>query len=126
MAGFNDAEFQERREAAAKAKKAALESFRAKTDPNDPAAIERARVRREIAAAREARAAERVAARLAREQELAEQRARDAALAEQAAREAAEREAREKREMADREVALEAERKAERDARYAARKKRKR
>jgi len=126
MAGFNDTSFLERREVAAKAKKAVLEVFRAKTDPNDPAVIDRARARREIAAAREVRAAERAAARLAREREIAEQQTRDAAQAAQAAAEAAERAAREKRETADREVALEAERKAERDARYAARKLRQR
>ena len=122
MSGFKDAGFLERQQAAAKAKQAALEKFRAQPGANDPAVVERERARRAIAEAREARASEREGARLAREKEMAEQRIRAAALAEQAAREAAERTAREQREIADGEVALQAGRKAERDARYAARK----
>ena len=122
MPGFNDLGFAERRAAAAKVKQAALEKFRVRSDPGNPALVERARVRMAIATARDARVAERATARLAREHAIAEQRTRDAALAEQSAREAAEQAAQARREMADHEVVLEAERKAERDARYAARK----
>jgi hypothetical protein len=122
MSGFKGTGFLERQQAAAKAKQAALDKFRAQPRADDPAVLERERARRAIVEAREARAGEREVARLAREKEMAEQRIRAAALAEQSAREGAERTAREQREIADGEVALEAERKAERDARYAARK----
>jgi hypothetical protein len=124
MNGFKDAGFLERQQSAAKAKQAALKKFRAQPGADDPAVMERERARRAIAEAREARASEREVTRLAREKEMAEQRIREAALAEQNAQETAERTAREQREIADGEVALQAGRKAERDARYAARKKR--
>ena len=97
MSGFKDASFLDRRAAAATAKKAALERFRAQPGADDPAVAERQRARRAIVEARAARAAEREAARLARDKELAEQKARDAALAQKAAEEAAERASREKR-----------------------------
>jgi hypothetical protein len=129
MAKSKEPDFAERMSAAAKAKKADLERFRAKTGPNDPGFAEREAARRAIAEAREKRAAERKAARLASEAREAEEKAaRDAALAaERLVREAAleaEKLAREKvaAEQAIRDAALEAERKAERDARYAARK----
>ena len=67
------------------------------------------------------RAAERGKAKLARGAAKAEQKRREAEAAAQAAAQLA----REKEEAAVRELALEAERKAARDARYAARKKRK-
>jgi hypothetical protein len=116
MSGFKDASFLDRRTAAAAAKKAQLERFRAQPGADDPAVIEREKARRAIAEAREARAAEREASKLKREKELAEQALLAAELAARTAAEAAERAAREKREIADREVALNAERKAERDA----------
>jgi hypothetical protein len=113
MAGFRNPDFAERQEAAAKAKKAALENFRAKAA--DPTLSERL-------TARTASAAERKAIKEAREAEKAEQKAREAERAAQAAREAAAAAERAKIESADREVALQAEQKAARDARYAARK----
>jgi hypothetical protein len=122
MSGFKLAGFLERQQAAAKAKHAALEKFRAQPGADDPAVAERAKARRAIVEAREARASEREAARLARQTETAEQGIRAAALAKQAAQDVAVQTAREQREIADREVALEAERKVERDVRYAARK----
>ncbi|MBC8242128.1 MAG: hypothetical protein H8E30_16875 [Alphaproteobacteria bacterium] len=96
---------------AAQAKRAQIEKARAKTPENDPKYAEKQAARRAIAVAREARKAE---------VQAAEEAVRALALiAEQEAREAA------AIEEADREVALAAEAKAARDARYAARRARK-
>ncbi len=103
--------FDDRINAAAAAKQALLERFRARPSPDDPAEIERQAALKAIADARDARAAERRAAKEAELQRLA---------AEAAARKAAELAAAQE---AKRQAALlEAERKAARDARYAARK----
>ena len=126
MSGFKDASFLDRQAAAAAAKKSQLERFRALPKADDPAVVEREKARRTIVAARQARATEREASKLVREREQAEQAALTAELTAKAAKEAAERATREQLEIADREVALNAERKAERDAKYAARKARKR
>jgi hypothetical protein len=91
-----------------------LNKFRSQPGVDDPAVIQRR-------AEREAQAAERAKAKLAREAAKAEQKLREAEAAVQAAAQLA----REKEEAATKEAALEAERKAARDARYAARKKRK-
>jgi hypothetical protein len=72
--------------------------------------------------ARLVRMAEREAAKRAREAELAEQAARAAELAAQAQREAEEADALLAAERDERAILLEAEQKAARDARYAARK----
>jgi hypothetical protein len=72
-------------------------------------------------AEREAQAAERAKAKLARDAAKAEKKRREAEIAEQAAAQLA----REKEAAVAKEAALEIERKAARDARYAARKKRK-
>jgi hypothetical protein len=114
MSGFKEPNFADRQKAAQEARKNILEKFRAKPGPDDPAVLRRQ-------AEREALAAERAKAKLAREAAKAEQAAREAA----AAAEAAAQLQREKEEAAARELALEAERKAARDARYAARKRRK-
>jgi uncharacterized protein DUF6481 len=113
MAGFKQPDFVERQEAAAKARKVALEKFRAKAA--DPALAEGLK-------ARTAGAAERKALKHAREIEKAEKKAREAERAEQAERDAAIEAERGKAESAQRERALQAEQKAARDARYAARK----
>lgn len=121
--------FDDRLSAAARAKKAELEKFRARSGVNDPASAERQAARRVVAAARDARAAERNASRLAAiAREADEKAARDAAVAvEQAARAAAAAadeaasDAELVKQAADA-VTLQAERKAVRDARYAARK----
>jgi len=121
--------FDDRLNAAANAKKAELEKFRARSRVNDPASAERQAARQAVGAARDARSAERDAARLAGVARAAdEQAARDAAAeVEQAARDAAAeaeqaaRAAEIARQAAD-DVVLQAERKAARDARYAARK----
>jgi hypothetical protein len=113
MAGFKNPDLQERQEAAAKAKKAALQKFLAKAA--DPALAERL-------TARTAGAAERKAVRTVRDAEKAETKARDAERALKAERDAALQAERDKTERAQRELALQAEQKAARDARYAARK----
>jgi hypothetical protein len=103
--------FDDRISAAAAAKQALLERFRARPSPDDPAEIERQAALKAIADARDVRAAERRAAKEAELQRLA---------AEAAARKAAELLAAQE---AKRQAALlEAERKAARDAKYAARK----
>ena len=106
---------------AAKAKRAQLEKAQANNPANDPGFAERQAGRRAAAIAREARKAERKAAKLVDETRKAEEElAHEIALkAEQ------ERHKAEVGEQAAREIALDAERKAERDRRYAARKTRK-
>jgi hypothetical protein len=132
--------FDDRLTAAANAKKAQLEKFRARSGGKDPGFAERQAARQAVGVARDARAVGRTTARLAGiAREADEQAARDAAAkaeqaardvaaeAEQAARdvaaeaEQAARDADVARQAAD-DVALQAERKAARDARYAARK----
>ena len=111
----------ERRNNAAAVKKAMLDKFRAVTQ--DPVLVEQQRLKRSaINEARDARMAEREAARKVREAELAAQAAREAEIAAQAQREREAAEALVKAEEAERALALAAEQKAARDARYAARK----
>ncbi len=114
MSGFKEPSFADRQKAAQQARKSILDKFKAQPGPDDPAVQQRA-------AEREAQAAARAAAKLARDAEKAEKKRRE----EEAAAEAAALALREKEEAIKREEALEAERKAARDARYAARKKRK-
>jgi hypothetical protein len=122
MAIFQHPEFNERLSAAATAKQALLERFRAKVNHNDPEFQRKQAERVAISQARDVRIAERKAAREAAE--AAERAAREAKeAAERAERE--EREARERAEAAAWKAALEEEKKAARDARYAARKARK-
>jgi hypothetical protein len=105
----------ERLNAARNARDAMAAKFRQRPGSDDPAAAERRAARAAVSAARETRMAERKAARLAEEARIAAEREADAAeRVEQAKRMAAEKEADDAR--------LEAERKASRDARYAARK----
>jgi len=114
MSGFKEPSFADRQKAAMEARKSILDKFKAKPGPDDPAVLQRQ-------AEREAQAATRAAAKLARDAAKAEQIRREA---EQAAEAAAEK-IRLEAEQAAQEVALQAEQKAARDARYAARKKRK-
>jgi hypothetical protein len=107
--------FNERLTRAADARKAALEKFRARPGPDDPAVLERQAELKAIADAREVRAAERAAARAAAAAKAAAEAA--ALLAEEKARAAEEK---------ARAAALAAEQKAARDSRYAARKTRRR
>jgi hypothetical protein len=121
--GFKDPGFLERKSAATDARKAALEKFRA--NANDSGAAERQTARQGVVAAREARAAERKAAKAAREIEAAAEAARAKELAEKAKLDAAAQAKRDAAEKAEREIAEAAARKAVRDAKYAARKARK-
>jgi hypothetical protein len=122
MARFQQPGFGERLSAAATAKAAGLEKFRAAGGADDPGVLRKKAERLALAEARDTRLTERKVAREA--QEAAERAAREASEAtEKAERE--EREARERVEKASRQVALEEEKKNERDARYAARKVRK-
>jgi membrane protein involved in colicin uptake len=119
-----DKGFRERLNAAAEAKKALLEKFRAQAGPDDPAVIERQAAREAVSVARDVRVVERKAAREAD----AAQRDADAVRRQaDAVREAAEQASRDAEQKAARDAsaaALKAEQKATRDARYAARKKR--
>src|SRR6516162_11338366 len=73
--------FDDRLSAAANAKKAELEKFRARSAANDPAFAERQAARHAISVARDARIAERNASRLARlAREAGEKAARNAAV----------------------------------------------
>ena len=125
MKNFKQPSLADRRDTAAKARQAERERALAKVAANAPKLAEQQEARRATNEAREARAAQRkiekqeAAARAARALE-AEQAARKAA--EEAEREA---QARAQVENAAREVELKARQKAERDARYAARKARK-
>jgi hypothetical protein len=111
MSGFKEPDFLKRQEAAAIAKKAALEKFRAKAA--DPALTDRLTERM-------ARAADHKAVRTAREAEKALTKTRETERAQQAEVEAALQAERIKAEVAQRERELEAKRKVARDARYAA------
>jgi hypothetical protein len=114
MSGFKEPSFADRQKAAQEARKNILNKFRSQPGVDDPAVIQRR-------AEREAQAAERAKAKLTRDAAKADRKVREA----EAVAEAAAQLAREKEEAAAREAALEIERKAARDARYAARKKRK-
>ena len=114
MSGFKEPNFVDRQKAAQEARKNILNKFRTQPGPDDPAVKARQ-------AAREAMAAERAKATLAREAAKAEQKR----LEEEAAAVAAAQLVREKEEALAQQAALEAEQKAARDARYATRKKKK-
>jgi hypothetical protein len=122
MRGFKEKGFSERLGAAAEARKAQLEKFRAKPGPDDPATVERQEARRATAIARDARDAER---KTTKDQTAAKEAERHAA--EQAGITTREADAlQEAADKAARDVTTLAEQKAARDARYAARKARKR
>lgn len=110
--------FADRIGAAEAAKKAAIEQFRARPGPDDPAVAAQRAARVATARARDIRSAERQAAREAEAVRHAAEQAAEAA--EQVAREVEAR--RLLAEAAGRAKALEAEQKAARDGRYAARK----
>jgi len=122
MRGFKEKGFNDRLEAAAKAKQAQLERARAKSPQNDPEFAKRQAERKKLAEEREARIAARAAEKAAEAQREAERRAAEEAARIEAERLAAEERERLKREEADKLVQLLAEQKAARDARYAARK----
>jgi len=111
MSGFKEPGFSDRQKAALHAKRHLLDKFRAQPGADDPEVAKRRAEREAIAARRED-------ARLAREAEKADQKRRE----EEAAAAEAARIKREQDEEAERLAELEAEQKAKRDARYAARK----
>ena len=122
MAGFKDADFLDRRKAATKAKKAALEKFRANAAASDSNFAERQAGLQATRVARDSRAANRKADRTARDAEIDAQAKRDHAAKAQTERDAATQKERDRAQHAEREIALQAEGKKARDARYAARK----
>jgi len=127
MSFLNGHKFADRQAAAAKARKEMAEKFLAnsKYDPADPAVVEREARRKQILEARKVRDVER--AKRKAEQEAADALRRateEAGRQEQLRLEALAREAEAQREREEAER-LEYERKLERDARYAARKERK-
>ncbi|HEY1887326.1 MAG TPA: DUF6481 family protein [Roseiarcus sp.] len=127
MSFMNGNNFADRQAAAAKARKALAEKFIAnsKYDPADPAVIEREARRKEILEARKVRDVERAKRKAEEEAAAAVRRAVDeAGRQEQLRLEALAREAEFERARQE-EERLEFERKLERDARYAARKERK-
>src|SRR5229473_597156 len=91
MSSFQDPDHQQRQSAAAAAKQAMLQKFRAAS--KDPEVVRRHAARVAMNEVRLVRMAEREAAKLAREAELAEQAARAAELAARAQREAEEADA---------------------------------
>ena len=136
MSSFNGSRFQDRQTAAAEARKALIAKFQNRPSADDPEVQARAAERQAIIEARKVREAERAARKAKEEAERAAQHAREEAArlareAEEARQREEERlrleaeEARKREEDAQLKVMLEAEKKAERDARYAARKVRK-
>ena len=116
--GYKDDELAGRLNKAASARLAILEKFRAKPGADDPGEIQRRAARREIAEARDLRTATQKASRAAEDaRKIAESSAREAA-------EQVQRIAQEQRDAVKSELQR-AQQKAERDARYAARKQRK-
>jgi hypothetical protein len=116
--GFKDPDQGDRLKAAQAAKKAALQKFLAQPKPGDPEFVAREQERLAIVAAR----AERQAAKEALAAEKAAQLERERELAAIALQEDLDRKDRERAEQDERDRMLEAEKKAERDAKYAARK----
>jgi hypothetical protein len=127
MSFLNGHKFADRQAAAAKARKEMAEKFLAnsKYDPADPAVVEREARRKQILEARKVRDVERAKRKAEQEAADAVRRAtEEAGRQEQLRLEALAREAEAQREREEAER-LEYERKLERDARYAARKERK-
>lgn len=118
MSEMKQKDFGDRLDAARDAKQAMAAKFRQRPGPDDPAVAERRAARAAVSAARDARIAEREAQRVAEGARVTAER--EALVAEQA-----EQEKRAASEKVENDVKLEAERKAARDARYAARKARK-
>jgi hypothetical protein len=112
MSGFKEPSFAERQKAAQEARKTILKKFRTQPGPNDPAVKARQ-------AEREALAIERAKAALARDAAKAERKRLEIEVAAATAAQLL----RENEEALARKAALEADQKAARDARYAARKK---
>jgi hypothetical protein len=126
MREFREPSLADRREMAAKARQAALDKARAKSASNASGFAERQAERRAVGEARELRAAERKLAKAAAAQRAEEQRKAEQAERAAAAEAAKKAEAAAALEAAERAAKAKIESKAARDARYAARKSRKR
>jgi hypothetical protein len=127
MSFLNGNSFADRQAAAAKARKSMAEKFLAKTkhDPNDPAVIEREAKRKAILEARAVREVERAKRRAEEAAAESDRKAVEEAVRQEKLRlEALAREAEAQR-LREEQEKLEYEKKLERDARYAARKERK-
>ena len=122
MSAFKAAGFAERRNTSLEARKAALQDFRSKTAADVSTFAQRQETLKAVRIARDSRAAERLAARTTREAEIAEQFTREQAAAAQAAQEDKARREQDRADAVEREATRQAEAKAVRDARYAARK----
>lgn len=118
MSGYKEGKFSDRAATAAAAKKALVEKFKAKPPADDPAVLARQAERKAIAEARDVRAGER---KVAKEAEAARRFAEDQERLAELAR-LAEAEVARLAEVARRDEEIKAQRKAERDAKYAARK----
>ncbi len=125
MKAFREPNLTERRDMGASAKKAQLDKVLALKAKQQEGLAEHLAERARIAEEREARAVERKAKKLEQEKREAEERAAAEVARVQAEKIALAIRERDAAEKAAREVALEATRKAARDARYAARQKRK-
>ena len=127
MSFLNSNSFLDRQTAAAKARKEQAEKFlsRPKYDPNDPAVLAREAARRDILKARELRDIERAKRKVEAEAALALRRADEEVLRLDAVRLAEIERQKELDVKKATEESLEFERKLDRDARYAARKERK-
>ncbi|MEI9888894.1 MAG: DUF6481 family protein [Rhizomicrobium sp.] len=126
MRGPKEKTFNDRLADQAKARAAQLERARAKSPANDPEFAARQAERKRIADEREARIAARAAEKAAEIEREAARKAADALAKAEAERLEAEEREKAKRAEADKLVQLLAEQKANRDARYAARKAKKR
>lgn len=126
MAIYKEKGFAERRQNADEARKALLEKFKSKPAADDPEVLAKQAERKAIAEARAAREAERLRAKREKAEQEARERAEREAAAAEAARLEAEAKARSEHDLIAQLAADEAERKAKRDARYAARKARQR
>src|SRR5262245_459769 len=116
--GFKDTKLEDRQRAAMDAKKALLEKFKAQPGPGHPEYEARKKEREAVIAAR----ADREAARLAEVKEKERQAEIERQEAARRLQEELDRKDRERTEREDREKEEEAQKKAGRDARYAARK----
>ena len=122
MPGFKDNDIGERREASARAKKATLEQFCARQAAGQPASAKRDAERLAVMEAREVR---KMAKQAENERQAVERQAREQEAA-QLAKAQEETKAAEKQREADEAVKSAGDQKAARDARYAARKARRR
>jgi len=123
LAFFKEKGFADRRQAAVEARKALLERAKANLpDPNDPAFQARQAERKAAAEAKAAQKAEREREKREKAERKAREEAERIAAAEAAAQAEAEAKDQSEKDMISRLLADEEDRKAKRDARYAARK----